>query len=627
MASFDFSNQFYNPYGNIAGAWTNNFNTGWNFSTPTFGATTTSTSASESKKDTRNETYEERKARIEKERAEALLKQQEAEQLSQLNDIKSKQTKELEKQLSEINEAKEQIEKNKKADGSSSIVAKRKDQGFWGKAGRWLSNAGTAVVNMGKSFIGYDKKTGKPNLKKCLTNVGIAVAAVGACFIPVFGPFIGYGLAVAGVGMGTASAVKGYKNLKKAERSGDDAAIDKAQQEIMGGAFVGVTSAIGLKGMGSGFRTAATTASKASAAVERTSMIGKIGQSISNFGRDITVNAWRATKTAASNDMAAVAANGFFKSWGAKISSAYKGYNDPKTRYENQRADMNTRIDNRLNKVESDIQQIEALGTSRGSLTQVEKQRLALLKEERMLLNENKLEMELYFRDTCERSLYEGLSSDNSAIRASETIGSRSTSSNPYLVQGENIPQAQLQEFNSRIIIEQNKYSNALSKLVKAKEEAMRALAKNQDANMIELSQYIPSPNVNRKWYKIGDWRKSDYQLAIGGSNSAHWGELSKIALTSPTTVVPKALGNLQPIYSTPFMFGQDLTVQEVEATWSNLESQRLELKSQLETIERIQTIDEWNAWQKALQRVQNEREEAQRKAQEAATTQEAKQA
>ena len=93
MTSFNFSNQFYNPYGTFTGNWnwTNNFNTGWNFSTPTFGSKTTSTSSSESKKDTRNETYEERKARIEK-------KQQELAALEELNKAKSEQLKELELQ-------------------------------------------------------------------------------------------------------------------------------------------------------------------------------------------------------------------------------------------------------------------------------------------------------------------------------------------------------------------------------------------------------------------------------------------------------------------------------------------------------------------------------------------------
>ena len=207
----------------------------------------------------------------------------------------------IEQNIEDIKEQKQQIEKNKKEDGSSTYTVSYKKQGFWGKTGRWLVNAGTALVNTGKSLLGIESD-GSWNWKKCLKNVGIAALAVGATGIPVLGPAIGYGLLAAGGISGAVGVVKGVSRLKNAKT---DEEIDKAQQDICTGAFIGITSVFGLRGVGKAYRTSAGTASHASHAAARTGL-GKVVETVSNFGRDITVNALRATVNSMKSERIAI---------------------------------------------------------------------------------------------------------------------------------------------------------------------------------------------------------------------------------------------------------------------------------------------------------------------------------
>ena len=76
---------------------------------------------------------------------------------AELNTIKEDIRKELklDTQKKAIEETKAQVEKSKKSDGSSSTRTPHKKQGFWGKVGRWISNAGTAIANVGKTIHRY----------------------------------------------------------------------------------------------------------------------------------------------------------------------------------------------------------------------------------------------------------------------------------------------------------------------------------------------------------------------------------------------------------------------------------------------------------------------------------------
>ena len=200
-----------------------NFN---NFTTPfafNYGDIWNNFSISSDNTSNKEMTFEEHLKRREEEQKAAAQKANEQQAIVDLNNLKQDKIKELDisKKLEATKQTKAQVEKAKKSDGSSSVRTPYKKLGFWGKVGRWCSNAGSAVVNIGKNLVGIEKD-GKWNWKKCLKNVGITALAVGACCIPYVGPFIGYTLAATGVAMGTYGTVKGIYNLNKASDSDDE---------------------------------------------------------------------------------------------------------------------------------------------------------------------------------------------------------------------------------------------------------------------------------------------------------------------------------------------------------------------------------------------------------------------
>lgn len=500
----------------------------------------------------------------------------------------------------------EAVKKGKKSDGRTVVeTAKLQDaqfkkdgtidkeamkpqkKGFWQKAGSWLSSAGSAVVNMGKAFIGYDKD-GKWSLKKCLTNVAITAAAVGACFIPVVGPAIGYGLLAYGVASGTVGVYKGVKKLNNARNEEER---EQARQDICSGAIVGAASAFGLRGLGKSLGTAANASTTA------TSTVGKVAQGISKFGKDITVNAVKATGKAMQADKALIASKGgFFKAWGSKISTAWNGFNNWPEKYDTQYTQMETSVNNRLTSVESQIQEIRALGNGR-SLTPAESQRLALLKEEQMLLRQNLTELQTNFRTTKNKDIYDKLTKDNSAAKIQKRIANRNASQNPNRIQGKDIPETDINAFNNRILAEQRAHNKALNELIKLKENTMRTYAKHVDNHMSELSQYVPSPNAARSWWKPSTWRKNEYQLAIGGKNPGNWGTISKRAFTSPASPAYLSAAQWTKDYSIP-MFGMDLiemTPEQTEEYLKQLENEKKELEEALKAIEEVEDSAKWN--------------------------------
>ena len=592
MNNWQFSMPMYQTWNNNFG-----FNNGM-FSNPWTSFSTSTSSAAD------DESFEAWEKRQKQEVEEAQKKYAEQLELSKLRTEKDKQIQVLDKsmQIEEVREQKTQLENNKKADGSTSVKVSNKKLGFWGKAGRWLSNAGTSIVNMGKQFVGIEKD-GSWNWTKCLKNVGIAAAAVGACFIPVVGPAIGYALAASGVAMGAVGVVKGVNKLSKAKT---DEEIDKAQQEICGGAFIGITSACGLRGIGRG-------AAGASTATSRTSLAGRVVQKTSQFGRDMTVNAWKATVQAMKADKAALAGggvSGFFKQWGSKITSSYQSFNDHNQRYDKQRTQLNNSVDEKLAKVNSEINQIKNLGNTNGRLTTPEQQRLALLKEEKYLLERNKMELNNYFgTNTREKSLYDKLSKDNSGVKAGNRISNRNQSSTPNRVQRCDIPKEQLNNFYARILREQKQYSKSLKSLIKAKECAMRQMAKKGE-NIASLDKYVPVRDVKKSWYKPSTWKQNEYQLAIGGKNPGNYKELLGLTLTTPASTVPKAIYTIDPLYSTPFMYGNDLTAEQTTAAIEELEASIQSYEEMKKAIESIKTPEEWNAFVSAQQKAQQEAQE-----------------
>ena len=579
--------------------WNTNFNT-WglnSFSSPW-------SSSSSSSKTEKEETYKEYQERLKKERELA------AEEIK-IKYAKQELKREYVEELANVDKNMARIKAGKKADGSSTVTASSKDLGFWGKAGRWLSNAGTALKNMGKSLIGY-KEDGSWSLGKCLKNIAITAGAVALTCIPVVGPIIGAGMLAAGVIGGGIGVAKGISKLNDAK---NDAEKDKAQQEICANAFVGITSALGVKGLGKSFRTAASTSSNASTAAARTSVVGKVIEKASNAGRDMTVNAFKAVKHSVKQDAKAVQKNGFWHTYKSKAVTAYQNLNSWKERFNNKRAELQKSVDTRLTDVDNQINEIQNLSRINGRLTPAEQQRLALLKEERLWLQENKTELDLYFSTTNEKSVYEQLIKDNSGISAQTRIANRNASAAPNRVQGVDIPEAQLSAFNKRILAEQKKYSKAVKELAKTKENLMRSLAKHPDDNIIELSNYIKDLNVHKKWYKPSSWFKTDYQLAIGGHNPGKYGEIANIMLTSPASNAPKVLGAwVDPIYSGAFLFSEDLTADQTAELLNQLEIQAKALEKELEVLKEIKTekeLEEYKAKLLASQQAEGETKEA----------------
>ena len=224
------------------------------------------------------------------------------------------------------------------------------------------------------------------------------------------------------------------------------------------------------------------------------------------------------------------------------------------------------------------------------------------MKEERLWLQENKTELDLYFSTTNEKSVYEQLIKDNSGISAQKAIANRNVSATPNRVQGVDIPEEQLSAFNKRILAEQKKYSKAVNELTKIKENVMRSMAKHPDDNVVELSRYITDLNVHKKWYKPSSWFKNDYLLAIGGNNPGKYGEMLGITLTAPASNVPKVLGSwIEPIYSGPFLFSEDLTAEQTSELLTQLETQAKTLEAELDSLKEIKTEKELEAYKTKL--------------------------
>ena len=496
---------------------------------------------------------------------------------AELNTIKEDIRKELklDTQKKAIEETKAQVEKSKKSDGSSSTRTPHKKQGFWGKVGRWISNAGTAIANVGKQFIGIDKN-GKWNWKKCLRNVVTTVAVAGACFIPVVGPAIGYGLAATGVAMGGIGVAKGIYNLNKA-KSNDDEAIDNAQQEIMTGAFVGLTSAFGLRGIGKGASTA-----NASTAATRSGVLGKVVQNTSQFGRDITINALRATGKAMKADRALInPKNGgkiisFFKAWGHKTFGITKGSNNFENVYKEKYNNLQTDLETRMNEINSKL------------ATETNASKRALLQEEKSMLEINLKEFNSLDNTVTTKADFDKLVKDNASHFNKEYATTLDNTAFKTSISAK-----RLKLFNKSVKKFQNNYSKKLTELVKAKNKEMYLKASNPDKYASELKAFVPNRDVSKGWLKPSTWRKNEYQLAIGNQGGKGY---IKTTLTHPVSTVPKAFAIFDPIYSTPYFYGEDISSDQYDATIESLTTQTTAIDNLDKKIDDCKTVAEAKA-------------------------------
>lgn len=247
----------------------------------------------------------------------------------------------------------------------------------WWKKG--LRAAGAMILDapfkLAENFIGYEtnEKTGERewNWKKGLRNAAIAAGCIALTAIPVAGPVISTGLLATGVVCGAVGAGKG---INKAINAKTPEELDQAYQDISCGVIIGAASAVGLRGLGKGLQTSATTSGAAS------SVRATGSNAVSQFAKDVTINAYRATVQGIKNDQAAIAANGFTKTFGANLKNLIPKLG--KSKYESSRYDTTQEINSRLNDITNEL--------NSPNITPIKK---ALLEREQSILNMQKTEL------------------------------------------------------------------------------------------------------------------------------------------------------------------------------------------------------------------------------------------
>ena len=491
-----------------------------------------------------------------------------------------------------IEDTKKQLEQNMKEDGSSAIVMERKkDDGFWTKAARWVSNGASAILNIGKSFIGYDENGW--NWKKCLKNVAIAAGCVALCAIPGVGPVISAGLLASGV-IGAGIGV--YKGIDKLENATTDAEKDKAQQDIVANAFVGITSVFGLRGLGKAARlsgaaaaTNSATATATGTAVKSGGLVSKLGKGIANFSKDVTVNAYKATSQNAQAGFSTAKGSGFWTTWGNNLKSMMP--QSWEKRYKNRLDRMNSTLDERLNYLETEINTLRSGGAS-------DPQRLALLREERIAILRQKQDLGK-FGSSLSKKEYDKLIDENSYSRTLERIKKRQESTSPHRVGGTDVDASVLKTFYKQILKEQKAHQKELSALIKEKEAVMRHRAASGEPDF-EVSCYTRGlDEVSRKLYKPSTWWKNDEVRAIGGGNTT--GNFKRISgmlwsgaktpAFSTTALTDRWING--PLYSYPFLFSQEYTKEDVELTQKELETKLQEYEEFKKKLDSIKTTEE----------------------------------
>ena len=542
----------------------------------------TPSSSGSSTTSTENETYEQYKKRMEKETKEAEKSSNNAE----LNTIKEDKLKELKitETLEKAKAEKAQLEKSKKADGSGTKRTPYKKQGFWGKAARWGSNLLTAGLNMGKQLLGFEKD-GKWNWKKCATNVGLTAL----CFVPVVGPVARLGLATAGLIGGGKQLIEGIKQFNKVKNSDNDEAIDNAMQDILAGGAIAIGSACGLRAIGKGATNAVTSQT-------RTSLIGKGWQQSTQFLADTFVNPFKATVQAVKADAVSISQNGLLGSFKQSTSNL-------KNKETMQKQEINNSINERLTKIDAKIKELQEWQKLNGKLSQNDKQYLAMLKEEKFLLERNKSEMSNFFEGQIkEKAIYDNLKENNSGAKAITRIENRSISANPNKIQGQVLSDKQLATFYSRITKQQNAYNKALNKLIDTQNRVMRRLAEKPNQNLVELNRYVPN-REKLTWWQKNVSKKNTYQVAITDKEIS-MPDLSKgKALITPTITVI-GCDNLftDSVHSAPFFFGEDYTKDEFEAEIKNYDAQIALLEEATKKFDNCKNVEEVNALVKSLQ-------------------------
>ncbi|MCQ2743991.1 MAG: hypothetical protein MJ230_04250 [bacterium] len=229
-----------------------------------------------------------------------------------------------------LKESENTINNSIKKEGGSieinqSIKEYRKNTPWYKRAGRAVCNGVQGVWKLATNFVGYED--GKWNWKKCLKNVGIAAGAIALCAIPGVGPIISTTLLASGVVAGAIGVGKGICKAVNAETTAD---LDHAYQDIGSGAFIGVTSAFGIKGIS---KMKPTTVSP------RTGLFGGIRTKIAQGGRNLVdafkPRTWKEAFKNTGNEMSTGfktfkrksrrpdSVNGFWKTYGGNLNNSF----------------------------------------------------------------------------------------------------------------------------------------------------------------------------------------------------------------------------------------------------------------------------------------------------------------
>ena len=492
---------------------------------------------------------------------------------------------------------------------------------------------------MGKSLIGYDKD-GKWNWKNCLRNIGMTALAVGATFIPVVGPVIGYGLLAAGVASGVTGVIKGASKLSDAKTEVEK---EQARQDICSGVFTGVTSAFGLKGLGKSFaRTQSVTSSP-------TTILGRFKQGFN----DTFVNSFKATRSAVKTDINTIRqGTGFWKLYGNKLTTTWKNINSNQQKYNNKYNEMETELNARINNLETQIN----LATDNAQKT--------LLQQQKAMFEANLKELR-GFSNIKTKVEYDNLRATNSSSENLKTLSSYDS-------------QAQVGYSLKELNYAQSKYNKDLNKLIDYKNLLMHKKARKPDLYKSELDEYTQThirnkyntskklkegkksltdritdldkdiANINnqlrtatgrnaknlrnqlrglekskadlkneldvcnsiklKSWRKWTTWNKNEYKLALGpkGYESNTMGALKFLA-TSAETRAPFAFSQWDREFSTPCSLDfATLTPEQIKESLEQLELQKQEIEKTLEGLDEIQDYQTWEAL-KAQQKAQAE--------------------
>ena len=410
----------------------------------------------------------------------------------------------LEEQIKKIEDSKKELENvidkansgRKNSDGTIAVKETWDDYKklpWWKKGLRGASHLVQGTWKLATGFVGYetDPKTGesKWNWKKGLKNAAIAAGCIALTAIPVVGPVISTTLLTTGVVCGAIGTAKG---VSKAINAKTPEELDNAFQDMGSGLTIGISSAVGLRGLGKGLQASA--ASSGSSSAVRASG----NNAVSQFVKDATVNAYRATVQGIKTDKAAVAANGFAKTFGTNL----KGFVPKlgKSKFENARYDTTQKINTRLNEITQEL--------NNPSTSAIKK---ALLRQEETLLNAQKTELSGTITKEAWKNLKTNSMANNSsstlknAITELKTNGSVNINGTTYNMSNENL--SALQEALSR----SQRLSKDIQNLIKIRTSTIKKMSLMKKYKS-EVEAYTGQARNNRisRLYDTAKISKSD---------------------------------------------------------------------------------------------------------------------